>query len=106
MWWAKTVDPTAYVAPKGIPNPDSKREILLYQSRLCPYCVRVRAVVSKLGLSVPTADVNTGETRQTLKSLTGATQVPCLVIDGVPLLESTDISNWLEAYTIRGGKEA
>jgi glutaredoxin len=31
-----------------------------------------------------------------LKKLTGKTQVPCLVIDGKPMLESEDIVRWLE----------
>jgi glutaredoxin len=33
-----------------------------------------------------------------LKKLTGKTQVPCLVIDGKPMLESEDIVRWLEEH--------
>jgi glutaredoxin len=33
-----------------------------------------------------------------LKRLTGRTQVPCLVIDGKPMLESEDIVSRLEEY--------
>jgi glutathione S-transferase len=35
---------------------------------------------------------------ETLRQLTGKTQVPCLVIDGQPLLESDDIVQWLEDH--------
>jgi glutaredoxin len=31
-----------------------------------------------------------------LMTLTGKTQVPCLVVDGNPMLESEDIIKWLE----------
>jgi len=34
--------------------------------------------------------------RQALIGLTGGTQVPCLVIDGKPMLESSDIIRWME----------
>jgi len=35
------------------------------------------------------------ETRQELITISGKTQVPCLVVDGQPMLESDDIIDWL-----------
>jgi glutathione S-transferase len=38
------------------------------------------------------------EHRDELIALTGSTQVPCLVINGRPLLESADIVAWLKSH--------
>jgi glutathione S-transferase len=37
--------------------------------------------------------------REALRALNGHTQVPCLLIDGQPLLESADIIDWLDAHS-------
>jgi glutathione S-transferase len=52
-----------------------------------------------LGLAVEQRDTRQDPgARETLRALNGHTQVPCLVIDGRPLLESADIIDWLDAH--------
>lgn len=98
-------DPTTYTAPKGIPDPDSPRELVLYQYRSCPYCARVLRAVDALDLGeqVQLRDtMREREARQELLQATGTSQVPCLFVDGVPFHESADIVDWLQAYKVRG----
>ncbi|MFT7519247.1 MAG: glutaredoxin [Kiritimatiellia bacterium] len=106
-WFTEMLSPGPtgpYVAPRGIPAPDTDRELLLYKFNSCPYCHRVFRAQQRLGLDVPMADTHTDRSAaSTLRSLVGHTQVPCLVIDGVPLMESRDIIAWLEAYATRDG---
>jgi glutaredoxin 3 len=84
------------------PTPDRDRALVLYKYDTCPYCQRVFRKIAALGLSVPTRDVNTeAGARQELFEATRRSQVPCLFIDGVPLFESADIMEWLEAYAAR-----
>lgn len=89
--------------PSGVPAPDQDRDLLLYGYSSCPYCRKVYRRLDALGLDVPRANTRKDrEAANALRSLTGKNQVPCLVIDGQPLLESDDINVWLEAYAARG----
>ncbi len=93
-----------YTTPPGIPSPDQRRTLELYKFDTCPYCQRVMRHIKKLGLSeqVTLRDVRRdGDAQAELIALTNKTQVPCLVIDGTPLLESRDINRWLTAYDSR-----
>jgi len=103
VWWRKKSDPREYSAPDGIPTPDKLRTLQLYKFDRCPYCVRVFRVVERLNLSLTYRDTrNEISAHQSLIERTGRTQVPCLFIDDVPLFESNEICDWLEAYAIRG----
>ena len=83
------------------PSPEEARRLQLYYSEYCGYCHRVGRAISKLPeLNIERLDVNQGH-RKALFELTGRTQVPCLVIDGQPLLESRDIIQWLTRYAER-----
>lgn len=65
----------------------------------CPYSARVRDFIEERGLNEQIAYLEVNETegaRDRLEQLTGKTQVPCLVADGEPILESRDIIQWLE----------
>ena len=65
----------------------------------CPYSARVRDFIEERGLQdrISYLDVNETEgAKDRLAQLTGKTQVPCLVADGEPILESRDIIQWLE----------
>jgi glutathione S-transferase len=107
MSWfaAPKATPQTYRAPAGIPDPDARRTLLLYQFDSCPYCARVRREISRLGLDIPVAHTDRDPAaRQQLVRMNGRTQVPCLVIDGTPLLESADIIDWLAAYAERGAR--
>ena len=65
----------------------------------CPYSARVRDFIEEHGLKdrIAFMEVNEAEgAKDRLTELTGTTQVPCLVIDGQPKLESRDIIQWLD----------
>jgi glutaredoxin len=81
----------------------------LYHRWHCPYSKRVRDYIEQQGLGDRIAFVEIGEVdgaEAELEALTGHTQVPCLVIDGTPKLESRDIVAWLEANLAGGGAAA
>ena len=65
----------------------------------CPYSARVRDFIEERGLKDQIAFTEATETedaRNRLAQLTGKTQVPCLIVDGEPILESRDIIQWLD----------
>ena len=89
--------------PAHAPAPDQDRDLVLFKFDTCPYCVRVFRAADSLGLEIPMRDTKRDPSaREALIGHTGRTQVPCLVIDGQPLLESADIVAWLMAYASRG----
>jgi glutaredoxin len=90
---------TRRAAPPAVPDPVPPRALRLYHFDACPYCVKVRRAAARLGVDLPLADTRQDPAAlRALREATGGTQVPCLFIDGVPLLESDDIVDWLEAY--------
>ncbi len=65
----------------------------------CPYSARVRDFIEERGLQerIDYQEVNETEgAKDRLVQLTGKTQVPCLVAEGEPILESKDIIEWLD----------
>lgn len=75
--------------------------LVLYETRRCPYCLRVRAVLAKLGREVPGRDVaEDPAAREELLRALGRATVPVLrriSIDGTEewLPESLDIIAYL-----------
>ena len=70
----------------------------LYYYPECPYCRKVLRAIDDLGLAndVELKNIHADESaRQTLISVGGKQQVPCLFINGAPLYESSDIVDWL-----------
>jgi glutaredoxin 3 len=70
----------------------------LYHKWQCPYSARVRDFVDehRLGDKIEYVEIHEAEGAQDkLAALTGKTQVPCLVVDGKPMLESSEIVQWL-----------
>lgn len=86
---------------------ESVRGYALYQFRACPFCVRTRRAMRRLGLSIETRDaLNEPRWRNELLSGGGRIQVPCLSIptdDGNVrwLYESRDIIAHLEARVLK-----
>ena len=80
--------------PKQPPKP-----IRLYEFEACPYCRRVREVITLLNLDVEIypCPKNGTRFRPQVKALAGKTQFPFLIDDntGVKLLESQDIIDYL-----------
>ena len=72
--------------------------MILYYFEACPFCQRVLRTIDKLNIKseIDLRDVRkNADFAQELKRLTGLSQVPCLVIDGKPMLESADINAYL-----------
>ncbi len=74
----------------------------LYQFELCPFCVKTRRKVRRLGLNIETRDArNDPKWNTELVSEGGKYQVPCLRIteengDVQWMYESSEISDYLE----------
>jgi glutaredoxin len=76
---------------------DMKLELYHFES--CPYCVKVRKFIEKNGLKSKITYYDTLKdeaANQRLMEMNDDDQVPCLVIDGKPMLESDDIIEWLK----------
>jgi glutathione S-transferase len=81
---------------------EASRNLALYQFSACPFCIKVRKEMARLGLNVETRDAqhNAGH-RAELEAGGGRIKVPCLLIrqeNGQDewLYESDDIRNWLQ----------
>lgn len=76
------------------------KQLTLYQFYLCPFCVRVRRVIYRLGLSIECRDAKNNEIhRQELLTEGGRIKVPCLRIEEASgtrwLYESRAINDYL-----------
>lgn len=78
------------------------RGMALYQFRACPFCVKTRRAMKRLGLNIELRDARHDQKwRHQLLTEGGRLQVPCLYIPGAPgeaqwLYESSDIISYLE----------
>lgn len=70
-------------------------DMILYYKPTCPYCVKVLAYMQDQDIAMEMRDTTDPANRDELAGIAGKTQVPCLVIDGVPMLESDDIVMYL-----------
>ena len=71
-------------------------ELELFMKPTCPYCIKVMNFMSENNITIPLRDIVSDESAaETLVSVGGKRQVPCLFIDGKPLYESGDIIEWL-----------
>ncbi|MDZ4677086.1 MAG: glutathione S-transferase N-terminal domain-containing protein [Oligoflexia bacterium] len=71
----------------------------LYHFESCPYCKRVIKAINELGLKDKIAMYDTLEdpaAGDRLLAINDDEQVPCLVVDGKPMLESDEIIAWLK----------
>lgn len=78
------------------------RDLVLYQFQSCPFCVKVRFVMKRLGLNIETRDARRVPSyREELLRGGGKIKVPCLRIMETNgqvrwLYESSDIISYLE----------
>lgn len=70
-------------------------DLKLYVLPNCPYCAKVDAFLQKNGATVEHLDVTQGTNGDDLVRIGGKRQCPCLIIDGKPLYESSDIISYL-----------
>jgi len=68
---------------------------LFYRSN-CGYCRKVISFMEKNNFSLTLKNTSeSSEIREELITISGKTQVPCLVVNGQPIHESDDIIEWL-----------
>ncbi|WP_261433670.1 glutaredoxin family protein [Berryella wangjianweii] len=80
---------------KGAPMAVLENHVLYYRPT-CPYCVKVLSALDSLGLSVQQRNVSADQgAADDLLGAGGKLQVPCLVIDGKAMYESSDIIAYL-----------
>lgn len=81
---------------------EASKDLALYQFRACPFCIKVRKEINRLGLKIETRDAQHDSThRAALEAGGGRVKVPCLFIqkdDGQQewLYESDAITAWLQ----------
>ena len=74
-----------------------KPTLVLYSRASCPFCRKVNNYLKSVDKSVPTKDIGKDPAAaKELVKIGGKQQVPCLVINGKPLYESSDIITWFK----------
>lgn len=73
----------------------------IYQYAACPFCIKIRRAVRRLGLNIELRDAkNNPEYRRELEQQGGMQQVPCLRIEESGsvtwMYESSDIADYLK----------
>ena len=80
----------------------STEKLVLYEFRMCPFCIRARRAIKRLSLNIETRDAMRQETsRQELLAGGGTVKVPCLKITDDAgntswMYESADIIAYLQ----------
>ena len=96
--------------PKGIERPEIEQDeidrqtknLVLYQFRTCPFCIKVRRAMKRLSLNIEIRDAQHNlENREALLLGGGTIKVPCLKITDKNgevrwLYESDDIIDYLK----------
>jgi glutaredoxin len=81
---------------------EASKDLALYQFKACPFCIKVRKEIARLGLNIETRDAqHDPEHRAALAAGGGRIKVPCLKVqqdDGTErwLYESDEIKVWLQ----------
>lgn len=82
--------------PSSKDNAMKLTKFTLYYKPTCPYCVKVLNFLNQEGIELEMKDTLDPKNLEELKSINhGKTQVPCLVVNKRPMLESDDIINFL-----------
>ncbi|MBM3192253.1 MAG: glutaredoxin [Chlamydiae bacterium] len=72
--------------------------LVLYSNPNCPYCQKVLHYLQKEGKSLPIKNTQDKKNKENLIKIGGKSQVPCLIINGEPLYESSQILEWLKTH--------
>lgn len=74
-------------------------ELTLYIGARCPFCIKVTNFLVQNQINIAIKDVwDNDDYMNELVNLTGKTQVPCLKINDQPMLESSDIIEFLRDH--------
>lgn len=96
---------TLLVAKEERPSMSNvSNSLILYYSPSCPYCTKVTNFAEDNNIKLEKKNVQKPAIRAELIEIGGKGQVPCLVHNGEPLYESTDIINWLAQNELSSSK--
>ncbi len=74
-------------------------QVQLYHKWHCPYSARVRDFIDEHRIEgIQLIDAEDAHAAEELVGLTDQFQVPCLVVGGKPLLESSEIISWIQKH--------
>lgn len=81
-------------------------EITLYHRWYCPWSAKVREFIEGKGLAdlIFYEEVDETDATDRLIELNGVEQVPCLVVDGKPILKCKQIISWLDENLVQKQK--
>jgi len=104
LLWDKLFPPRSMVrTPQEQQQVDaSSNDLVLYQFKMCPFCVKARRAIKRLSLNIETRDALREESsREELLTGGGKMKVPCLMIaddEGHTtwMYESSDIITYLQ----------
>lgn len=81
----------------------------LFHRQACPYSKKVRDYIENHGLRQSIEYRDIGEdpiAAEELAEAVGKTQVPCLMFEGKPMLESDEIIHYLDKNFVQAGEHA
>ncbi|MDN3508415.1 MAG: glutaredoxin [Candidatus Neptunochlamydia sp.] len=89
-----------YQQEESMPNHSVERaHLILYVRNSCPYCTKVTKYLKKGRKTIAIKDIGRDrQSGQELVQIGGKRQVPCLVINGKAMYESSDILHWLKTH--------
>ncbi len=70
--------------------------MVLYYKPTCPYCAKVLNFMDANDIEMDMKNTLEADNAETLIEISGTRQVPCLVVEGRPMLESDDIIAYLK----------
>ena len=72
------------------------QSIALYYKPSCPHSKRVLAYLKSQNITIPLKDVTRdAQAKEELKIIGGYLIVPCLIVNGKPIYNDSDIIEWL-----------
>jgi glutaredoxin 3 len=73
--------------------------IALYYSPKCPHSQRVLAYMRSQNITIPLKNVTQDkEAKEVLRTVGGYMIVPCLIVNGKPIYQDSDIIQWLSEH--------
>jgi glutaredoxin len=83
--------------PAQIASVANYESMALYYKPSCPHSQRVLAYMKSHNISIPLKNVAANpQAKKELEILGGHMIVPCLIVDGTPIYDDTDIIDWLK----------
>ena len=93
---AATNRPNPFYPPLEQSIAREKPHLVLYYLPWCPYCQKITDYLKQIHRSVPMKNLQYDtNNKEELRKIGGKTQVPCLIINGKAMYESSAILQWL-----------